>query len=295
VTWLTDGYTAWLCAGTTDLAPPSAGIQTKPGTRFYPPRGFWATQDGAYSIMGLHGDQPITQPCSIRLYWNGAAPPVIGFDVNFSWQGQVWNIPIRHTTVTGDTQLNALKNMLDQFQNHPTIKALFCSYPDGEDILSYCYVRREPAQGEPHRINIFGHWKLIDDTGINIVAAAGMLVEGVDAGTNRLSSKLEVAPFFHISRSTFDGGRLPRAGDIIGGITFGHDLTSNPAIGTTWRPSDGRNADPTYGWIMVENIDAMLGKSRVIFTFDEFVFQDKSGNRAAYKPTGGANGTLTPC
>lgn len=283
-------YTAWYGNGTRVDAPPATGIQDKPGIRWYPPRGFSATQDGAYSIMSLHGDQPITQPASVRL--NFTTPPAsYGFDVDWTQAGVAKHVAIRHVPVAGDTQLNALKDMLDQFQCNADIVALFASYPDGADILSYAYVRREPAAGEPHRLTFFGHNQLVPDTHFRIHATAGVLVEGVD-GNGQMSPLAEVAPFFHISRSWFDAGQHIPAGSLIGGITFGVDCEANPSIPTPWRKNDTRNADAMQATIMARILDPVTGAAELIFTADKFTFQDKSGNHCSFKCVGS---TFVPC
>lgn len=294
MTILSDLRNAWYCLGEyiSGIETP-APLRAHPGKRWYGPQGFSETNDGAYSIMSLRGTQNITQPASVRIYYTGAAPAVFGFDVNFYCGGVVKNVQIRHTYVAGDSQLNALKDMLEQFQCHPDIVALYGAYDGGPDILSYAYVRREMANGEPHRLNIFGHWKITEETQMNLAAVSGVLVEGVglpNTPSGTMSPLLEIAPFFIISRSTMDQGRNPRAGDLLGGIVFGGDVLGN--ADKPGRKSETRNADPMYGWIEMQIIDPAYARGAMVICADEFHFQDKSGNCARFKLSGNQ---LVPC
>lgn len=281
-------YAAWLNAGQL--------LRTRRGKVWYAPRGLSATQDGAYSILSLMGDQPITQPCTVHLSWTGAPPPVMGFDVNFVWNGQTYNIPIRHTyTGATDTQMNALGDMQQQFVNNPTIRQIYGSYEDGLDILDYTLVRTEQAAGEPPRLTFFGHCQMNIEAQMSVVAAAGCVVDGVDATTHRMSPLPEVAPFVYVGRSWKKWGKYLPAGSLLGGICFGMDMQPDASKGVDWETADARNASPMPATIIVRLIDPATGLTEMIFTADYFSFQRKGGTYGAdvtFQP--GPNHTFVP-
>jgi hypothetical protein len=261
-------------AGIVILASLGVAYAQSPGIQNTPADGFTSFANGGYVIGELVGRQLITQPSNITLSCPSGCPATFAFDYAFTYQGTRQTVHFTHTPTVADmSQPSAVQQMLilsdfqQQFASNATIRAAI-----GADIVDFSYVRREPGYGKPYQFQFFQSVPFLQ-SGANPVLTA---VSGTAVYPG--NDTLEISPFLSFVRTTADQGRPPKAGDLIGGIYFSADLLARGDIGAPARPADSRNVDPIYGSIIIQNIDPAYGKSKAIFTFDAFQFQDNNGN-----------------